>query len=128
MRLVGVLDRRRRVTAVPFQKPGAPEAHGLTTADCERAAWAITPGGGAYPGAAGINVALSAMLGNRLPWMVYRLRGVRRVQDWVYAWVARHRSRFPGDTPYCDQYPDDCGQGGPTEPTSGRVPRIEIRG
>jgi predicted DCC family thiol-disulfide oxidoreductase YuxK len=108
VRLVQALDRRRRVTAVPFQKPGTPEAHGLTVADCERAAWAIPPDGHRYPGAAGINVTLAAMAGTRLPWLVYRLPGVRQGQDWLYAWVARNRSRFPGVTPHCEQHPADC--------------------
>jgi predicted DCC family thiol-disulfide oxidoreductase YuxK len=108
VRLVRALDRRRRVTAVPFQKPGVPEANGLTFADCERAAWAVTPDARGYPGAAGINVALSTMLGARLPWLVYRLPGVRQAQDWLYSWIADHRHRFPGDVPYCEQHPAEC--------------------
>jgi len=40
-------DRRGRVRLVPCQRPGAPERYGLTRAQCEEAAWAITPDGGA---------------------------------------------------------------------------------
>ena len=108
MRLIKALDRRRRVTTAPCQKPGLPEDNGLAVADCERAAWTITPDGRRYPGAAAFNVAVAAMLGNRLPWLVYRLPGIRHVQDWLYAWVARHRYRFPGDKPHCEQHPDEC--------------------
>jgi predicted DCC family thiol-disulfide oxidoreductase YuxK len=108
VRFVRWLDRRRRLTIVPFQKPGVPAAHGLTVADCERAAWTVTPDGRRYPGAAAVNVALAVALGTRLPWVLYRLPGIRQLQDLIYALVARNRTRLPGDTPYCEQHPDAC--------------------
>jgi len=30
------------------------------------------------------------------------------VEDAVYRWVARHRYRFPGTTPYCESHPGAC--------------------
>jgi predicted DCC family thiol-disulfide oxidoreductase YuxK len=108
VRFVRWLDRQRRLAFVPFQKPGVPEAHGLTVADCERAAWTVTPDGRRYPGAAAVNVALAVALGTRLPWVLYRLPGVRQVQELAYALIARNRARLPGDTPYCEQRPDEC--------------------
>lgn len=110
MRLVEALDRHRRVTAVPFQRAGVPEAHGLSHAECEQAAWAIAtlPEPVRYRGAAAVNAALTVSLGTSLPLRVYRLPGVRRLQDAVYAWVARHRGRLPGVVPYCEQYPERC--------------------
>lgn len=111
MRLVRALDRHRRVTSVPSQKPGVPEAHGLTRAQVEAAAWAVLPDGRRVQGAAAINWTLAVALGNRLPVFVYGLPVIHQIQDRVYAWVADHRSRFPGDTPYCRQHPDECGAG-----------------
>lgn len=108
MRLVKALDRARRVTAVPFQQPGIPATYGLTIAQCEAAAWAITPGGQRYAGAAAVNVTLSAALGTRLPFWIYRVPGIQHLQDAAYAWVVRNRHRLPGDTPYCDQHPEQC--------------------
>lgn len=108
VRLLRSLDTRGRVTPIPFQRSGTTDAYGLTIAQCEHAAWAVTPDGRRYPGAAAINVALSAALGRRLPWLLYRLPGVRSVQDRVYATIARNRSRLRGDTPYCQQVPDAC--------------------
>ncbi len=93
---------------VPLQQPGAPEAHGLTTAQCEKALWAITPNRRRYPGAAAINTALAVALRTRLPLRLYGVPGLKQLQDRAYAWVARNRRRLPGDTPYCRQHPDEC--------------------
>jgi predicted DCC family thiol-disulfide oxidoreductase YuxK len=92
----------------PYQKPGVPEAHGLSRAQCEAAAWAVTQDSRRYPGAAAINLALSVALGTSLPMLFYSVPGVKRVQDAAYDWVARNRGRFPGDTPYCTQHPEEC--------------------
>jgi predicted DCC family thiol-disulfide oxidoreductase YuxK len=110
VRLVQALDRHRRVTAVPFQHPGTPEAHGLTRADCEAAAWAVTPGPNPtrHRGAAAIAMALAVALGGPLPFRFYTLPGVRQLQDAAYAWVVRNRNRLPGDVPYCTQHPERC--------------------
>jgi len=92
---------------VPYQKPGAPEAHGLSVAECEAAAWAVTPEG-RHAGAAAINTVLAAVLGTRLPLLLYATPGIKRLQDGAYAWVARNRHHLPGDEPYCRWYPDEC--------------------
>jgi predicted DCC family thiol-disulfide oxidoreductase YuxK len=109
VRLVRALDRNHRVTMVPFQQPGAPEAHGLTVAECERAAWSIAPDGTKYRGAGAVDMAVAVAVGSSLPYRLYTLPGMRQVQDRVYAWIATHRGRLPGDTPYCEQHPEECG-------------------
>ena len=81
MRLVRALDRHRRVTAVPFQKPGAPAAHGLTQAECEASTWVVTPDRRRYPAAAAINLTLAVALGMGLPLWLYPLPGVRQLQE-----------------------------------------------
>lgn len=112
MRLIQRLDRNRRVTAVPYQKSGVPGYAGLTAEDCRRAAWAVSQQQGheyaLYRGAAAINLAVSVALGTALPYRVYALPGVWRLQDLAYDWVAANRGRFPVDTPYCKQYPEEC--------------------
>ena len=87
-----------------------PEAHGLTLAQCEAAAWAIAPGPHRtrYRGAGAVNAALAVALGTRLPLRLYLAPGIRQTQDAVYALVTRIRSRLPGDPPYCEQHPDRC--------------------
>jgi hypothetical protein len=98
------------VTVVPFQKQGVPEAHGLSIAQCEAAAWAVTPEPHRtrHRGAGAINAAISAALGTPWPIRFYRLPGIRHIQDAVYARVARNRGNFPGVTPYCVQFPAEC--------------------
>ena len=107
-RFVRALDRSGRVTVVPFQKPGVPAAAGLTRAECEGAAWAVTPAGQRYAGAAAV-IALAVALRTRLPLVVYQLPLIHPLADWIYAWVAANRQHLPGDTPYCQQYPAECG-------------------
>ncbi len=110
VRLVQALDRHHRVTVVPFQEPGVPAAHGLTVAECEAAAWAVTPEPGRrrYRGAAATNLAVAVALGTPLPYRFYVVPGIRHIQDAVYAWVVDHRHRLPGDAPFCDQHPERC--------------------
>ena len=64
--------------------------------------------GGIYAGAEAANAALSAALGTRLPLLIYRIPGIRSLQEAVYRWVADHRYRFPGTTPYCESHPLAC--------------------
>jgi predicted DCC family thiol-disulfide oxidoreductase YuxK len=40
--------------------------------------------------------------------LFYRIPGIRQVQNAVYRWVADHRFRFPGTTPYCESHPVAC--------------------
>ena len=108
MRFVEALDRNRRVTAVPYQKPGVAESFGLTPEQCRSAAWALTPDGERHRGAGAVNMVLAVALGTRLPNVLYGSPIVGAVQDAAYEWVAVNRRRLPGDEPYCDQQPDEC--------------------
>ena len=108
VRLLKALDRDCRVTAVPYQKPGAAASAGLTIEECEAAAWAVAPGGRRYRGAEAVNASLAVALGTRLPHLLYELPGIGPLQDLAYDWVAANRSRLPGDEPYCSQHPEQC--------------------
>ncbi len=102
------LDRDRRVTATPYQRPGTPEEHGLSLAQCEAAIWTIMPGRDRYSGAAAINTALAFVLETRLPLWFYAAPGIEQLQDLAYSLIARNRRRLPGDAPYCRQRPEGC--------------------
>ena len=108
MRLLKVLDRNRRVTAVPFQKSGIPASVGLTLEECQASAWAIAPDGSRYRGAEAMNALVAAALETSVPLFVYSLPGIRQVQDYIYSVIASNRSRLPGDRPYCAQHPAEC--------------------
>ena len=64
--------------------------------------------GDVYEGAEAANAAVSAALGTRIPLMIYRVPGIRSLEEAVYRWVADHRYRFPGTTPYCESHPVSC--------------------
>ena len=98
------------MTAVPFQKPGVPESVGLTVEQCREAAWAVEPDGRLHRGAAAVHAALAWALGWPTLLRLYEQPVIQRIEDAVYDWVAAHRRWFPGVTPYCEQYPDECGR------------------
>ncbi|MCA1738952.1 MAG: DUF393 domain-containing protein [Actinobacteria bacterium] len=110
MRLVKRLDRNRRVTAVPYQKPGVPASVGLTVEQCEKAAWTVSSEGKRYRGAGAINASLAVATGTTLPLLLYELPGIRQLQDLGYDFIAAIRGKLPGNVPYCKQHPEECRQ------------------
>jgi predicted DCC family thiol-disulfide oxidoreductase YuxK len=108
VRLVERLDRDRRVTAVPYQKPGVPASVGLTFEECKSAAWAVSSDGRRYRGAGAVNVSLAVAIGTTLPLLVYALPGLRQLEDLAYDLIAANRNKLPGVEPYCKQYPEEC--------------------
>jgi predicted DCC family thiol-disulfide oxidoreductase YuxK len=108
VRLVERVDRDRRVTAVPYQKPGVPASSGLTLEECKEAAWAVSSDGRRYRGAGAVNVSLAVATRTALPLLVYALPGVRQLEDLAYDLIAANRNKLPGVEPYCKQYPEEC--------------------
>jgi len=108
VRLIERLDRDRRVTAVPYQKPGAPASAGLTIKECEKAVWAVAPDDGRYRGAGAVNASLAVATGVALPLLAYSLPGIRQLEDLAYGFIAAVRGKLPGVEPYCKQHPEEC--------------------
>jgi predicted DCC family thiol-disulfide oxidoreductase YuxK len=102
------LDRAGAVEIRPFQETGVAELLGLTEARMRESSWWLDSSGTVSGGAEGMNAALSAALGTRLPLFIYRLPGIGAIQRIVYRYVATHRYRFPGTTPYCEAHPVAC--------------------
>ena len=96
------------MSAEPYQKPGIPALAGLSTEQCEAAAWAVSPDGERYRGAGAINASLAVATGVALPLLLYELAGIRQLQDLGYAFIAAVRGKLPGDKPYCKQHPGEC--------------------
>ncbi|KAA0081955.1 DUF393 domain-containing protein [Mycolicibacterium sp. P9-64] len=92
----------------PFQQEGTAQLLGLTESMMHESSWWLDSSGAVYGGAEAINAALSVALGSTLPLRIYRLPGIRGVQEMTYRWVATHRYRFPGTTPYCEAHPVAC--------------------
>ena len=97
--------------------PGLLERAGLTEAQCQEAVWFVYPDGRQYRAAAAANQTLYELGGVwRLVSILYRLPGVRQLEDAAYAWVARNRYRLPGASSACAidpdrQYPKDADSG-----------------
>jgi predicted DCC family thiol-disulfide oxidoreductase YuxK len=102
------LDRTGYLQTAPLQRPGTAERLGISPDRLMEQVWWLDPSGQVYGGAGAVNAAVSAALGTRLPLLVYRIPGMRFFQDAVYRWVAGHRYRFPGTTPYCESHPVAC--------------------
>jgi predicted DCC family thiol-disulfide oxidoreductase YuxK len=102
------LDRTGNVRTEPLQGAGVAERLGIAPSQLLDSVRWLDSSGAVYSGAEAVNAALSAALGTRLPLLTYRIPGVRQVQEVVYRWIANHRYRFPGTTPYCESHPVAC--------------------
>lgn len=102
------LDRIGSMKTEPLQGPGVAQRLGIAPSQLLESVRWLDSSGAVYSGAEAVNAALSAALGTRLPLLIYRLPGIRSLQDLVYRWVAGHRYRFPGTVPYCESHPVAC--------------------
>jgi predicted DCC family thiol-disulfide oxidoreductase YuxK len=102
------LDRTGELQTEPLQRAGTVDRLGVSPDQLMEQIWWLDSSGRVYGGAEAANAAVSAALGIRLPLLVYRIPGMRSVQDAIYRWVADHRYRFPGTTPYCESHPVAC--------------------
>lgn len=101
------LDRHRRISTHAYQEPDVLERFGLTESQAHTAVWAVV-GGTPSAGAAAVAETLDTALGTRIFGKLYRIPPVRTAQDRVYQWVADHRGKFPGVTPWCECHPENC--------------------
>lgn len=102
------LDRTGAVRIEPLQTPGAAELLGIPPTQLLDATRWLDASGAVYTGAEAMNAAVAAAVGTSLPLRIYRLPGIRFVQDALYRWVASHRYRFRGVTPHCESHPGGC--------------------
>lgn len=102
------IQRTGELRTAPYQRAGVAERLGLSTDRMYEAAWWQDSSGVVYGGAEAINAALGVSFGTRIPLRLYRMPGIRQLQDAIYRWVATHRYRFPGTTPHCAAKPGDC--------------------
>jgi predicted DCC family thiol-disulfide oxidoreductase YuxK len=107
VRMLRSIDRRSRISWVPFQNPARAQA-GLTLEACEQAVWAVAPDGSRWRAAAAVNRILAVILDRSFPVRIYEIPGMRSIQEWAYRLIAAHRHRLPGDIPYCQQHPEAC--------------------
>lgn len=101
------LDRDARIELVPSQGEGVLERTGVTQQEAELAAWALGDDV-RVGGARAIALALAVARQSRWPRWPWRIPGMPWILDRVYRFVANHRSWFPAETPWCEQYPGEC--------------------
>lgn len=102
------LDRTGRLKTEPLQRPGTAERLGIPASRLLESVRWLDSSGEVYAGAEAASAALSVALGTKLPLIVYRIPGVKWLEEAMYHWVAAHRHRFPGTTPYCESNPTAC--------------------
>lgn len=102
------LNRTGDVRTEPLQGAGVAERLGVPQGQLLESVRWLDSSGAVYSGAEAANAAVSAALGSRLPLMIYRVPAIRPLQNAVYRWIADHRYRFPGTTPYCESHPVAC--------------------
>ena len=102
------LNRTGDLHTEPLQAAGIAERLDIAPDHLMERIWWLDASGQVYGGAEAANAAVSAALGTNLPLMIYRISGMRSVQEAVYRWVADHRYRFRGKTPYCESHPVAC--------------------
>jgi predicted DCC family thiol-disulfide oxidoreductase YuxK len=106
--LLNKLDRTGKLHSEPLQRPGSAQRLGISSAELLESVRWLDSSGEVYSGAKAANAALSVAIGSRIPLRIYRIPGVRLIEEAVYRWIAANRYRFPGTTPYCESHPQAC--------------------
>jgi predicted DCC family thiol-disulfide oxidoreductase YuxK len=101
-------NRTGHLQTQPLQGHGVAERLGIPPSRLLESVRWLDSSGAVYAGAEAANAALSTAIGTPLPLVLYRIPGIRFIEDAVYRWVATHRYRFPGTTPYCESHPGAC--------------------
>ncbi len=101
------LDRHDRITSIACQVAKEDPGFELGNIDCGKSVWAIAADGREAADQAATLIA-SVLLQKRWPVTLGKLPGVRHTLAFGYHWIARHRHRFPGDTPWCSAHPGSC--------------------
>ena len=78
------LDRTGDLQTEPLQKAGTAERLGISPDRLMEQIWWLDASGQVFGGAEAANASVSAALGTRLPLLVYRIPGMRPLQDAVY--------------------------------------------
>jgi predicted DCC family thiol-disulfide oxidoreductase YuxK len=101
-------NRTGSVQTETLQSPGTAQRLGIEPASLLESIRWLDASGAVYSGAEAANAAFSAAVGTRIPLAIYRIPGIRFIEEAVYRWIAAHRYRFPGTTPYCESHPTAC--------------------
>ncbi len=93
------------------QAHGVGERTGLTESQTGRAVWTVSDDArvtATVGGPRAVGLFLAVAWSSKLPLLAWKLPGAPLVLDLVYGWIARHRHRLPGQTPWCVDHPHAC--------------------
>ena len=94
---------------VASQRHGVLERTGLNPEQAAVAAWTVSVDDRiAVGGARAIALAIAVGRDARWPTALWKVPGCAWLADRVYLFVARHRYRLPGETPWCTAHPGEC--------------------
>ena len=91
-----------RIAIEPWHAiPELLEKYDLSLDDVLTQAWLVTPQEEVLGGAAAINQCFRYIWWARPLALLYDIPGLRQFEDWLYRWIAEHRTLMPGSTPTC---------------------------
>jgi predicted DCC family thiol-disulfide oxidoreductase YuxK len=96
------LNVSNRIAVLPWQTPGLLARVGLTPQQAMDSAWFVHADRRTVAAAKAINESLAALhwVFKPLAWL-YKLPGIKQLEDALYKWVAANRYRLPGSTAAC---------------------------
>lgn len=115
IRLLHAWDRRGVLAFRPCQSVPLDGVHGVTPAKCLRSVWAIADDGTIATGSDAAGLILTALVRNHWPYRICRLPMIRQALSLGYRLIAKNRRKLPGETPWCQQHPEDCDHLNPIE-------------
>lgn len=93
---------RHKIAITPWHDvPELLEQHNLSLEDVLTQVWFLTPDEQVWGGAAAVNQCFRYIWWARPLAVLYRIPGLRHLQDWLYRWIADHRHLMPGSTATC---------------------------
>lgn len=100
-----------KITITPWHAvPELLEQYNLSLEDVLTQVWLITPDEKVWGGAAAVNQCLRYIWWARPLALLYRIPGLRQLEDWLYRWIAEHRHLMPGSTAACALPPNNASQ------------------
>lgn len=94
---------RQQIAIAPWHAiPDRLAQYNLTLDDVLTQVWFITREEKVLGGAAAVNQCFHFIWWARPLALLYRLPGLRQLEDWLYHWIATHRHLMPGSSATCN--------------------------
>lgn len=108
VRIIKGWDKRDALTFRTCQSLPDRGWNGIRRMQCNLTIFAVAEDGSTTRGSEAMMLILTVALNNAWPYRIGQLPGIRQVLHRGYRWVAKNRRKLPGETPWCQQHPEDC--------------------